>query len=313
MDDVAVIRSDSPTEVQGRDRAVAELASRQHGVVAKRQLIALGVGAGAIKHRLGVGRLHRVHAGVYALGHIALSADGHRMAAVLAAGPDARLSHRDAAALWDLRPTAHTRIDVSVPRSGLRSRPGLNIHCTATWHPDDCANRRGIPVTSVARTLLDVAEVVSRRALRQMFEEAERLRVVDVRAIEAVVARGHGRRGVGALAAVLAEARTRPLSDTRSELERRFVDLVEATGLPPPATNVLVEGFLVDAVWPQRRLVVELDGGRYHHTRAAFERDRIRDAALQVAGYRVLRITWRRLHREPHIVAATIRSLLRDQ
>jgi hypothetical protein len=195
MDDVAVIRSDSPTEAQARERAVAELARRQHGVVAKRQLIALGVGEGAIKHRLGVGRLHRVHAGVYALGHLALGADGNRMAAVLAAGPDARLSHRDAAALWDLRATAHTRIDVSVPRSGLRSRQGLNVHCTAPWHPDDCANRRGIPVTSVARTLLDVAEVVSRRAFRHIFEEAERLRLVDVRAIQAVVARGHGRRG----------------------------------------------------------------------------------------------------------------------
>jgi very-short-patch-repair endonuclease len=310
MDDVAVVRSDSPTEVQERERAVAELARRQHGVVAKRQLIALGVGEGAIKHRLGVGRMHRVHAGVYALGHLALSADGNRMAAVLAAGPDARLSHRDAAALWDLRATAHTRIDVSVPRSGLRSRQGLNVHCTAPWHPDDCANRRGIPVTSVARTLLDVAEVVSRRAFRHIFEEAERLRLVDVRAIQAVVARGHGRRGVGALAAVLAEARTRPLADTRSELERRFVDLVESTGLPPPATNVLVEGFLVDAVWPRKRLVVELDGRRYHHTRAAFERDRIRDAGLQVAGYRVLRITWTRLDREPDVVAATIRALL---
>jgi len=143
-----------------------------------------------------------------------------------------------------------------------------------------------------------------------MFEEAERLRLVDVRAIQAVVARGHGRRGVGALAAALAEARTRPLSDTRSELERRFVDLIESTGLPPPATNVLVEGFLVDAVWPRKRLVVELDGRRYHHTRAAFERDRIRDAALQVAGYRVLRITWKRLDREPHIIGATIRALL---
>jgi very-short-patch-repair endonuclease len=305
---VAVIRSDSPTKVQGR--AVADLARRQHGVVAKRQLIALGVGAGAIKHRLGVGRLHRVHAGVYALGHRALSADGNRMAAVLASGPDARLSHRDAAALWDLRATAHTRIDVSVPRSGVRSRPGLHVHCTAPWHPDDCAHRRGIPVTSVARTLLDLAEVVPARALRHAFEEAERLRLADVRAIEAVAARGHGRHGVGALAPVLAEARTRPLSDTRSELERRFLDLIESAGLSPPATNVLVEGFLVDAVWPQQRLVVELDGRRYHHTRAAFERDRIRDAALQVAGYRVLRITWKRLHREPHMVGATIRALL---
>jgi hypothetical protein len=158
---------------------------------------------------------------------------------------------------------------------------------------------------------LDVAEVVPLRALQHAFEEAERLRLVDVRAIEAVVARGHGRRGVGALAAVLAEARTRPCSDTRSELERRFVDLIESAGLPPPATNVLVEGFLVDAVWARQRLVVELDGRRYQNTRAAFERDRIRDAALQVAGYSVLRITWKRLHREPHIVGATIRALLR--
>src|SRR4051794_5121426 len=233
------------------------------------------------------------------------------MAAVLAAGPDARLSHRDAAALWDLRATAHSRIDVSVPGSGLRGRAGLNVYRTAPWHPDDCANRRGIPVTSVARTLLDLAEVVALRALQHAFEEAERLRLADVRAIEAVASRGHGRRGVGALAAVLAEPRTRPPSDTRSELERRFVDLIASTGLPPPATNVLVEGFLVDAVWPRQRLVVELDGRRCHQTRAAFERDRIRDAALQVAGYRILRITGRRLHREPHVVGATIRARLR--
>ena len=296
--------------MQGRERAAAELARRQHGVVAKRQLIALGIGPGAIKHRLSVGRLHRVHRGVCALGHAALSADGNRMAAVLACGPDALLSHRDAAALWDLRGTAHTRIEVSVPRSGLRSHPGLQVHCTAPWHPDDCAQRRGIPVTSVARTLLDLAGVVPARALQHAFEEAERLRLADVRAVEAVSERGWGRHGVGALAAVLAQARTRPLPDTRSELERRFVDLIESAGLPPPATNVLVEGFLVDAVWPRERAVVELDGRRYHHTRAAFERDRIRDAALQVAGYRVLRITWKRLDREPHIIGATIRALL---
>ena len=166
-------------------------------------------------------------------------------------------------------------------------------------------------MTSVARTLLDLAELVPVRALRHAFEEAERLRLADVRAIEAVVARGWGRRGVGALAALLDEARTRPLPDTRSELERRFLDVIGSAGLPPPATNVLVEGFLVDAVWPRQRLVVELDGRRYHETRAAFERDRIRDAGLQVAGFRVLRVTWKRLHGDPQIVAATIRALLR--
>jgi len=311
MADVAVIRSDCPTKVQGRERAAAELARRQHGVVAKRQLIALGIGPGAIKHRLSVGRLHRVHRGVYALGHAALSADGNRMAAVLACGPDALLSHRDAAALWDLRATAHTRIDVSVPRSGLRSHQGLQVHCTAPCHPDDCAQRWGIPVTSVARTLLDLAGVVPARALQHAFEEAERLRLADVRAVEAVSERGWGRHGVGALAAVLAQARTRPLSDTRSELERRFVNLIESAGLPRPATNVLGGG-----VPRRRRLAAAAARGRARwppipRHMGRLRTDRIRDAGLQVAGYRVLRITWKRLHAEPQIVASTIRALLR--
>jgi very-short-patch-repair endonuclease len=309
MRDVNAIWSDSPTELHSRGSAVAELATRQHGVVAKRQLVALGVGPGAIKHRLGVGRLHRVHAGVYAVGHHALGPDGHRMAAVLAYGLDALLSHRDGAALWQLRQTARSRIDVSVPRRGVRDRPGIEIHAVGPWHPDDRATRRGIPVTSVARTLLDLAEVVRPSELERAFEAADRLRLLDMRALDELRARSHGRHGLVLIDALLGETRPPP-ADTRSELESSFLALIREAGLPQPATNVLIEGFLVDAVWPEQRLIVELDGEAFHGTRAAFERDRVRDAALQVAGYRVLRITWRRLNNQPAAVIADVRALL---
>src|SRR5207247_1611571 len=150
----------------------------------------------------------------------------------------------------------------------------------------------------VARTLLDLAEVVRPRDVERAFEEAERLRLLDMRTIANLRARSHGRHGLALLDALLAEARPPP-ADTRLELERRFFDLIKDADLPPPATNVLVEDFLVDAVWPKQRLVVELDSRAFHDTRPAFERDRARDAKLQVAGYRVLRITWRRLQKEP--------------
>jgi hypothetical protein len=183
------------------------------------------------------------------------------------------------------------------------------MHSTGKWHAEDIAEQHGIPVTSVARTLLDLAEVVRPRELGRAFEEAERQSLLDMRALKNLRARSHGRHSLALLDALLAEARPPP-KDTRYELEHRFLDLIRETGLPPPATNVLIEGFLVDAVWPKQRLVIELDSRAYHDTRAAFERDRVRDAALQVAGYRVLRITWKRLHAEPEAVVADIRALL---
>jgi hypothetical protein len=175
-------------------------------------------------------------------------------------------------------------------------------------HPHDLAVRDGIPVTSVAHTLLDLAEIVDRRGLERIFEEAERRRLLDLRAVEQACARGHGRRG---LKPILAHLRTLgPAPQTRSELERRFVALCRELALPPPDVNALVAGFEVDAVWNDRGLVVELDGYEYHGTRLAFERDRARDAALQVAGYRVVRVTYRRLAEEPETVAETVRGLL---
>jgi len=292
------------------DAAVAEIADRQHGLVAHRQLVALGLGPGAIKHRMGTGRWHSVHRGVYAVGRRRLSADGHRMAAVLACGPGAVLSHRDAAALWVIRATARTRIDVTVPRPNARSRPGIHVHRVRTLHPDDCTIHDGIPVTTVARTLLDLAEVVRPRDVERAFDEAERLRLLDLVALEAACARGHGRHGLKVLRHLLADRRP-SLVDTWSVLEARFLPFCHRHGVPVPAVNVAVAGFTVDALWTRERLIAELDSYEFHgKTRAAFERDRARDAALLIAGYRVIRLTWRRLEREPERVAGELRALL---
>jgi Protein of unknown function (DUF559) len=228
---------------------------------------------------------------------------------VLAVGADAVLSHRTAAALWELGMVPGSRVDVTVCSRSRRSRPGVAVHLTRELLDKDRARRAGIPVTSVARTLLDIAEVVPSHQLERAVGEAERLRLFDLRAIDDVRARGNGRRGIGALAAAV-EAQRLPAPFTRSELERQFIDLCREHGLPPPLVNHMVCGFEVDAVWAEPRLVVELDGYEFHRTRRAFEHDRARDAALQLAGYRVLRFTQRRIEREPDAVAAAVRSML---
>jgi hypothetical protein len=316
MTDVGRVRSDIATQVGPRpreasfDAVVSELAERQHGVVAHRQLIALGLAPGAIKHRARAGRWHGLHRGVYAVGHRRLGANGYRMAAVLACGPGAVLGYRDAAALWGIRRTARTSVDVIAPRS-VGSRPGIDIHRVRHLHPDDCTIHEGIPITTVARTLLDLAEVVRPREVERCFDEAERLRLLDLRAVEAVCARGHGRRGLKLLRPLL-EDRRPSLVDAWSPLEAIFLPFCRRHGVPLPAVNVAVGEFIVDALWPEQRLVAELDSWEFHgKTRAAFEGDRRRDATLLLAGHRVIRLTWRRLHREPERVAGELRALLR--
>jgi len=173
----------------------------------------------------------------------------------------------------------------------------------------DATLRDGIPVTTVERTILDLAELVDTRTLHRVFEEAERLRLVDMQAIGRVYERNRGRHGLRPLRHLITSSRL-PEPAARSELERRFLDLCDEAGLPRPAVNVLVAGFEVDALWPAERLVVELDGHEFHRTRAAFERDRARDAALAVAGYTVVRVTYRRLLAEPAQIAGELRTLL---
>jgi predicted transcriptional regulator of viral defense system len=274
--------------------AVARLAARQHGVVAARQLRALGVGQDAIEYRLAIGELHRVHAGVYAVGHRRLSDHGRWMAAVLAGGEGATLSHRPAAALAGFRDTLAQTIDVTVPRHRGR-RQGIGYH-QARLHPADRTTIDGIAVTSVPRTLLDLASQLAPNQLDRAFWEAERLALIDPPQLRSLMARSHGARGVRRLRA-LAGRLLPPEVTTRSVLERRFFELCREEGLPLPALNERVHGFEVDALWPEQRLIVELDGRAYHRGADAFETDRIRDATLQLAGYRVIRLTDRTLDR----------------
>jgi hypothetical protein len=288
---------------------VARLATRQHGVVARGQLVALGFGDGGIKLRLDAGRLHAVHREVFAVGHPRLTPAGRRWAAILAYGEGALVSHRSAAALWGLARTRAGPIDVTATlgRQGVDRRAGIFVH-RGRLHPEDRAERGGLPVTTAARTLFDMAEFVPFAQVESAWEEADRLRLLELRAVERVVERGHGRRALKPIRRLLAGARAATV--TRSPLEDEFARFCAAHRLPPPSLNTLALGFEVDALWPGERLVVELDGFAYHRHRAAFERDRARDAALQVAGYRVLRVTHRRLMDDGDSLAAELRALL---
>jgi very-short-patch-repair endonuclease len=275
-------------------------------VVARAQLVELGVSRATVDHWLKDRRLHSLHRSVYAFGHEALGPRSRTMAAVLACGPEAVASHRTAAWLWDLMPDGRTVIDVTA-QTRRRARPGIAVH-TARLEDADRADVDGILVTTLSRTLLDVAEVVVPRQLERAIEAAERSRHFDLAAIEEVMRRGHGRRGLGRLRAALAAYRPPPF--TRSELEQRFMELVRGAGLPLPSQNVYLHGYEVDAIWEHERLIVELDGYEHHRTRAAFERDRQRDAMLRAEGWTVLRFTWRQVVDHPETVVAALRATL---
>ena len=288
------------------DRVIAELADRQHGVVATWQLIALGLTHDAIRYRARIGRLHRIHRGVYAVGHRTLTPKGHRMAAVLAHGPDAVLSHRSAAAHWDIGPGS-SKFDVMTPHS-KRSRKGMRTH-TASLDPEEVTVRDGIPVTSVARTILDLAAVLRHDALTRLVENADRRELFDLRALDRAMALRPRAAGSARLRAVLAAYRG--TADTRSGLERSFKALIARAGLPEPQYNVLVAGLTVDVYWPEWKLVVELDGRPYHASPRAHEQDRIRDATLQKVDIRVLRVTDERFNNDPDSVLADVLALRR--
>lgn len=235
--------------------------------------------------------LYRIHRRVYAVGHRVLSTRARYLAAVLACGPDAALSHR-AAGDWLALRRHNGRIDVTVPRSRGR-HPGLVIHHSRTLATQDLTEVDGIPVTSVSRTLLDLASVLSPRELGYALDRAERLQLFDLGALRDVLARARGRKGVSALRQAIAAWRP---TDHKNEFEARFQELVVSAGLSRPQANVLVDGerltHEVDAFWPSCRLAVELDSFEYHRTRRDREQDATKQADLELAGYRVLRLTW---------------------
>jgi len=292
----------------GLDRALAHLAGAQHGVVSRSQLLEVGFSPKAITDRLGRGGLHSLHRGVYAVGHRALASHGRWLGAVLACGPDAVLSHRSAAALWDLRPTTRTAIDVIAPRTRHR-RSGINLHLPRCLEPRHRTEHNGIPCTTVARTLADLGAVIDHTAVERAWHRAEMLGLLDVRAVEQTLGSGHGRRGAGHLRKLLDECRADQI--TRSELEERFLTLCRRASLPPPEVNTRIEAsgttYEVDFLWRTRHLVAETDGWGPHRTHSAFEADRRRDADLLVAGFRVVRFTWRQITRNAESVVATLR------
>ena len=228
---------------------VRRLAAGGHGVVARRQLLESGLSPRVVDGMVAKGWLVPVHRGVYAVGHARLTTRGIWTAAVLACGPAALLSHRSAAALHGIGADSSTVTDVLAARSGRRHERVL-IHRTRSIHPGDRTVRDGIPVTSVARTLLDLADVVDSRRLERALEEADRLRLLDARQLGRVLERANGRRQRKRLASLLAAVR--PAPHTRSELERRFIDVIRAAGLPRPLVNATVMGYEVDMLWPRR-------------------------------------------------------------
>jgi very-short-patch-repair endonuclease len=291
------------------DRRIASLAAEQFGVVARGQLREVGLTESGIARRVDAGRLHRVRRGVYSVGHPVLGRHARLLAAVLSCGPGAVLSHASAAALWGLRPSDAAYIDVTVFGPSRRRGAGLRVHRARRLGADEIATHAGIPVTSVARTILDLAPTLrDDRALGRILDRAEVLQTIDVTSLVAVAGAHPGHPGAGRLRRALAEHTPGPL--TRSDLEERLLALCRNRGLPRPRVNHFVAGLEVDFLFAEQRVVVEADGWAYHRSRAAFERDRARDAALALAGYRVLRFTDRQVEREPATVAAAIAAAL---
>jgi hypothetical protein len=253
-----------------------------------------------------------VHRGVYAVGHRRLRDGGWWLAAVLSCGSGALLSHWAAATLWDLRAPRGGAIDVTTAaRSGRARQRGIRLHQVRTLPERERAAQDGIPVTSVARTLLDLTPALRPRAVEQLIAAAVRHHRFDLREVRATIAAHPTRAGSPALTALLDRLHADGTVETRSPFEVDLLQFCDDRGLPAPAANASVCGFLVDALWPDARIVVESDGYDFHAMPTTFEEDRRRDQVLLGAGYRVMRITRTQLRHEPERLAATLRTLLR--
>jgi hypothetical protein len=294
----------------GYDRVVAWLAGRQHGVVARWQVLGLGMSEQIVKTRVRHGALHRMHLGVYAYGHRAVTVESRWMAAVLAFGPDAVLSHRSAAQLWGLVP--RSSIVAEVTRPGRVARPHLVAH-QGVLLGDEVVRLRGIPVTSVPRTMFDLAATRSEREVERAWNEMEVRGFRDRLSVPHLLQRYPGRKGSLVLAR-LAERKELPVGITRNDLEEGFLALVDRFGLPRPRMNahlaVRDRFYEIDCLWEDQRVAIELDGGAAHKTTKAFHDDRERDRSLTAEGFTTARITWDHIQDTPQEVAADLRRIL---
>jgi very-short-patch-repair endonuclease len=266
-----------------------------------------------VQERAAKWRLHRVHQGVYAVGHSASTPQKRLLAAVLACGPGAVLSHRSAAALWGLLQDKRTSIDVTAPNRRGRIPQGIDAHRDGSLTSVDRTVQQGIPCTTVARTLLDFAALAPIWELRTAISEAEVLRILNHSEVDRLIKRSRGRRGVARLR-MLMDGIHPQTKRTRSEMEIRFLRMCERAALPEPEVNATLypggRRTVPDFLWRDAGLIVEADSRGFHDTYSAFQSDREREQRLQLAGWRVSRCTWQQIEREPRRLAETIRGLL---
>jgi very-short-patch-repair endonuclease len=295
---------------------IARRAERQYGVVSRRQLLDLGFSRREIEARIKAGRLNPLQPGVYAVGHRVIPREGRWMAAVLASGPDAVLSHWSAAQLWMIRPNSRSRIDVTVAH---RSRSSKAIHRHVSEVPEDERTiEEGIPVTTVPRTILDLAASEDADTVENLLRESEFRQLSDRLSLPDLIARYPGKRGTRKVQLALDRVKEEPAGTKRSPLEERFAPFLRRHSLPLPRFNDWIEvgakRYQVDCHWPNLRQIVELDGWDGHSSRSAFREDRARDRRFVAAGYSVAHITWNQLDDEPDEVASDLRRwLLRDR
>jgi very-short-patch-repair endonuclease len=276
------------------EEQIAELARRQHGVVTRTQLLELGILSGAVRRRVTSSRLRQMHRGVYLVGPI-LPTHAQKMAAVLACGPHALLSHRSAACLrgWTSAMSQAAPVNVTVAGSHHYHRRGIRVRRVASLEPDERDEVDGIPVTAPIRTLVDLASVARTSELENAVATAERQGLVTGEELFSALRRYQGRPGLRALRAILMEDGGPAL--TRSEAEARFLKLIRKAHLPAPRTNVVFEGFEIDFFWRPQCIAVEVDGFRYHGSRSQFEKDRRRAAELAAHGIHVISLSWRQI------------------
>ncbi len=309
MDDEFALEPHIDVELRtrGRERALAALARDNHGVATRAHLAALGFSRTVVGRMISKGQLAVVHRGVYSIGPLRLTQEGRWAAAVLAAGRGAALSHRSAGARWHIFTDSRGVIHVTSPRR-RHPRPGICMHFVLLPE-DETVIEDGVRVTTPARTIFDLAATEPRQRVGRAMHEADVRRLWDATGLRALMERYPGHRGMLTLQAILSA--THLDAPTRNEFEAAFLDFLVDNDLPRPLVNHQVPtAGECDFAWPGRRLIVELDGYETHGTRRQFEKDRARDRALAVAGWRVIRVTWRQLRDEPQKLAADMRALL---
>jgi hypothetical protein len=288
------------------DKAIAALARTQHGYITRQQLLDLGLGPRAIEYRVAIGRLIPVYRGVYAVGHVPLGMEARAHAAVLACGTGAVLSHGSAASLWKYVKDWSAPLEVTAKSD--RRRPGITVHRATSLTRRDVTQQLGIPVTSPARTVLDMTPRLGDRQLRRFMRDARLTHTLGLSDLAELLARQPRHPATKRLQPFIDPRRAG--GPTRSEFEDAFIEFASRYDLPAPITNTQLHGYEIDALFPAERVIVELDGAEFHLDREVFESDRERDAALLEAGYVTVRITWERLKQQPAREAARLRKIL---